>query len=106
MREGQWPDVEQGFFELGMDSLTSLELKNRLQASLAVTLPATLIFDAPNIQALSRYLAQEVLDLKLNSEATPIPPVFSDPQEANLLQRIKHLSDAEVDELLAQNATG
>jgi acyl carrier protein len=97
MREGQWPDVEQGFFELGMDSLTSLELKNRLQASLEVTLPATLIFDAPNIQALSRYLAQEVLDLKTSSEAELAPaPVFNDPQEENLLQRIKHLSDDEV----------
>jgi myxalamid-type polyketide synthase MxaB len=97
MREGQWPDVEQGFFELGMDSLTSLELKNRLQASLEVTLPATLIFDAPNIQALSRYLAQEVLDLKTSSEAELAPaPVFNDPQEENLLQRIQHLSDDEV----------
>ena len=38
---GWTPDPEQGFFQSGMDSLTSLEVRNRLQDSLGITLPAT-----------------------------------------------------------------
>ena len=40
---------DQGFFELGLDSLTSIELRNRLQSSLACRLPTTFVFDCPNI---------------------------------------------------------
>jgi NAD(P)-dependent dehydrogenase (short-subunit alcohol dehydrogenase family) len=53
-------DDEAGFFELGMDSLTSVELRNRLQRSLGKTLPATLAFDYPNIRAFIAYLRDHV----------------------------------------------
>jgi len=49
-------DPQQGFFELGMDSLTSMELKNRLQKSLGMTLPNTLTFDQPTTDALVEFL--------------------------------------------------
>jgi acyl transferase domain-containing protein len=49
-------DPQQGFFELGMDSLTSMELKNKLQKSLQINLPNTLTFDHPTPQALVAYL--------------------------------------------------
>jgi acyl transferase domain-containing protein/acyl carrier protein len=54
-------DLEQGLFDLGMDSLTAVELKNRLQSSLGRSLPSTLLFDYPNVQKLSDYLARDVL---------------------------------------------
>jgi NADP-dependent 3-hydroxy acid dehydrogenase YdfG/acyl carrier protein len=60
-REGQRPEAEQGFFELGMDSLLAVELKNRLESSLGVTLRATIAFDHPTVKKLSEYLATEVL---------------------------------------------
>lgn len=50
------PDPQQGFFELGMDSLTSMELQKRLQAALAITLPATLVFEHSTINALVLFL--------------------------------------------------
>ena len=50
-----------GFFTLGMDSLTSIELRNRLQASLGCSLSSTLAFDYPTQQALVNYLANELL---------------------------------------------
>jgi NADPH:quinone reductase-like Zn-dependent oxidoreductase/acyl carrier protein len=54
-------DWQAGFFDLGLDSLTALELKNGLQASLGCALPATLAFDYPTVAALVDYLALQVL---------------------------------------------
>jgi len=45
-----------GFFDLGLDSLTSVEFKNKINHGLAVKLPASAIFDFPTIQALSGHL--------------------------------------------------
>jgi len=52
--------TDRGFFEQGMDSLSSIELRNRLRRGLARTLPATLAFDYPNVEALVAYLRREV----------------------------------------------
>jgi acyl carrier protein len=62
-------DMQKGFFDLGMDSLTSVELKNRLQNSLGCSLSSTVAFDYPTVEALVDYLAQEVLDLSFDAEA-------------------------------------
>ncbi|WP_071592440.1 beta-ketoacyl reductase [Kamptonema formosum] len=53
---------EVGFFTLGMDSLASVELRNRLQASLGCSLSSTLALDYPTQQALVNYLADELLE--------------------------------------------
>ncbi|MGE3806182.1 MAG: SDR family NAD(P)-dependent oxidoreductase, partial [Gemmataceae bacterium] len=53
---GQLPDLKKGFFELGMDSLMAVELRNRLQKELGTPLHATLVFDYPNVEALANYL--------------------------------------------------
>ncbi|WP_083305009.1 type I polyketide synthase [Moorena producens] len=53
--------LEQGFFELGMDSLTSVELRNRLQGSLSCSIPSSLAFDYPTVRELVDYLIQQVL---------------------------------------------
>jgi acyl carrier protein len=53
-------DSQQGFFDMGMDSLMAVEFKGRLETDLGQWLPATLTFDYPNIEALSRYLLSNV----------------------------------------------
>ncbi|MGQ4806993.1 hypothetical protein NKDENANG_00331 [Candidatus Entotheonellaceae bacterium PAL068K] len=69
-QEGTAMAPSQGFFDLGMDSLMSVELRNRLQISLAYPLPATLAFDYPTVEALVDYLAADVLDLEFPSAET------------------------------------
>ncbi|WP_424097233.1 SDR family NAD(P)-dependent oxidoreductase [Moorena producens] len=60
--------LEEGFFELGMDSLTSVELRNRLQGSLSCSIPSSLAFDYPTVGELVDYLAQQLLVEKEESE--------------------------------------
>ena len=97
-------DHETGFFDLGMDSLTSVELRNRLQAELGCQLPTTSMFDFPNVGALARFVVREVLQFDGEEpSSTPSLPVALRAEEN--VDALDQLSDVELADLLSKKLT-
>jgi NADPH:quinone reductase-like Zn-dependent oxidoreductase/acyl carrier protein len=87
-------DRKQGFLDMGMDSLTAVELKNRLNRELMVPLPATLAFDYPNTASLANYLVS-----KINEKFPLVDAKKKDSRDADTLA-IEQLSEQEAAEEL------
>jgi acyl transferase domain-containing protein/acyl carrier protein len=94
-------DPKQGFFKMGMDSIMTVQLRNRLEASLGCTLPPTLAFEYPTVEFLSKYLAETVEKLSGPAEVReviqPEPVEPAEPEEWH-----DDLSEDSLVELLAR----
>ena len=62
-------DPARGFTELGFDSLTAVELRNRLDAASGLRLPATLVFDHPTVEAVTALLAEQLVPADTGPDA-------------------------------------
>nr|AAK57190.1 MxaF [Stigmatella aurantiaca] len=89
---------------LGLDSLMSMEIRNRLEASLGLKLSATVVWTYPTLAALTPYLAEK-MELPLEDKGSELrlaaAPVSAPPSAAPGSD-IDDMSEEEVERLFAQ----
>ncbi|WP_432758688.1 beta-ketoacyl synthase N-terminal-like domain-containing protein [Streptomyces lydicamycinicus] len=71
-------DPARAFKDLGFDSLSAVEFRNRLTTASGLTLPATMIFDYPTPAVLVRHLRDEITDSAGTPSVTPATVAASD----------------------------
>ena len=92
-------DPARGFFQMGMDSLRAIELKNRLQTLLGRSLPSTLVFDNPTISALSNHLLRILFPVALAARSGGSDELI-DARMKTVLGQVKTLDPEELRRML------
>ncbi|WP_434391513.1 SDR family NAD(P)-dependent oxidoreductase [Melittangium boletus] len=100
------------FTSLGLESLTGLELRNRLEKQTGLRLPATLIWTHGSLESLARALLERLLPEALDPRAaSPVPEARPEPKpeerieartEEQLRESARAMSEAELMAELAQ----
>jgi polyketide synthase 12/myxalamid-type polyketide synthase MxaB len=85
--------------DLGLDSLLAVELRNTLSAAVGQSLPATLLFDHPTIEAMTGHFFNDIL--RLGEDDPPVAELAEPVAELDLVGSVEGMSDEDVDRLLA-----
>jgi acyl carrier protein len=95
--------LKQSLFDLGIDSLMAVELRNHLQSSLGHSISSTVLFDYPTLAELVDYLVQEVLQIEFsNTSAMNSNKHEHDEEQIQLLNKTKELSEEDLEQIINQ----
>ncbi|MCH9698303.1 MAG: type I polyketide synthase [Gammaproteobacteria bacterium] len=86
-------DQHQGFFDMGLDSMTVVELRENLERRLAKNLPTTLLFDYANVSEVCQYVLQKFRDT--NQQINTQQPITKETSLA-----VEELTEQELDQLI------
>ena len=101
LESSQKLEPQLGFFEMGMDSLMALQLKNNLQVKLGASLTSTLTFEYPNIELLADYLLQDIISFKPLAQANQKSQNYTQ-KETEELTEVQELSEEELSAFINQ----
>ena len=73
--------TDQGFFDLGLDSLMTVALKECLEHGLDLNLRSTLAFDYPNLASLASFLADQIRAQPQKDTPNNQIPIHSEPDQ-------------------------
>jgi NADPH:quinone reductase-like Zn-dependent oxidoreductase/SAM-dependent methyltransferase/acyl carrier protein len=90
-------DPDRSLNELGLDSLMAVELKNRIESDLALSLPTGQVMQGPSIRKISTVVLDQ---LDMPAPSAIVPPINRQESPQELLAQVERLSDEEVDSLL------
>jgi myxalamid-type polyketide synthase MxaC len=93
-------NVAQPFKALGLDSLMALEFRNRLEAGLALTLSATLVWNYPSIGVLVPFLLTQ-LGIPFETEPTHATVHAAEPVKDAGVALLEHVSTDDLEAMLA-----
>ncbi len=92
-------ETQESLFDLGIDSLTVVELRDRFESSLGCSLPSTLLFDYPTVESLVDYFATEVLELDMPAPEES-PADSADADDPDTSDDLEDLTEDELGSLL------
>jgi acyl transferase domain-containing protein/acyl-CoA synthetase (AMP-forming)/AMP-acid ligase II/acyl carrier protein len=93
-------DVEHPLNNVGIDSLMAIELKNRIETDLGVTVPMVKFLEGPSVRDLANYIAEHLVSAR--AAHTTSGDGLDAHAAGALLDRLDALSDDQVDALLAE----
>ena len=93
-------DVHAPLTSLGLDSLMGLELRNRIEQTLGVKVPTTLLWTYPTVSALAAHLCTEMTPESKPAEAVEGP--LDDTEDTENIEDIEDMSEDELTRLIEE----